>query len=193
RVSYVLGGADRGTGGTTETPFDVPAGAGRRGGDGDGRPGDPGGGAHELQFDPKGHVIIGMDNGTVKYDPKTGHFTSWPVGRPMFGLDPKGNAWSMPKNGEIVKVDVNGDGSQPTTFIVPKNQGIYDTDTDSKGRTHIYIWREGKIGLFDPATVDYSEYKAPTPMAGPRRGQIDGQDRLWAAEFYAGQLLMFDP
>ena len=30
-------------------------------------------------------------------------------------------------------------------------------------------------------------------MAGPRRGQIDGQDRLWAAEFYAGQLLMFDP
>ncbi len=30
-------------------------------------------------------------------------------------------------------------------------------------------------------------------MAGPRRGQIDGKDRLWAAEFYAGQLLMFDP
>ena len=44
-----------------------------------------------------------------------------------------------------------------------------------------------------PATAEYSEYKTPTPQAGPRRGQIDGQDRLWAAEFYAGQLLMFDP
>src|SRR5436305_8503825 len=30
-------------------------------------------------------------------------------------------------------------------------------------------------------------------MAGPRRGQIDAQDRLWAGEFYAGQLVMFDP
>ena len=41
--------------------------------------------------------------------------------------------------------------------------------------------------------VRYSEYLTPTPMSGPRRGQIDGQDRLWAAEFYAGQLVMFDP
>jgi streptogramin lyase len=30
-------------------------------------------------------------------------------------------------------------------------------------------------------------------MSGPRRGQIDGQDRLWAGEFYAGQVMMFDP
>ncbi|MEA2824096.1 MAG: hypothetical protein QOF03_578, partial [Alphaproteobacteria bacterium] len=33
----------------------------------------------------------------------------------------------------------------------------------------------------------------PTALSGPRRGQIDAQDRLWAAEFYAGQLVMFDP
>ncbi len=30
-------------------------------------------------------------------------------------------------------------------------------------------------------------------MSGPRRGQIDAQNRLWAAEFYAGQVVMFDP
>ena len=30
-------------------------------------------------------------------------------------------------------------------------------------------------------------------MSGPRRGQIDGKDRLWAGEFYSGQLMMFDP
>jgi streptogramin lyase len=77
--------------------------------------------------------------------------------------------------------------------LIPKNKGIYDTDTDSKGRTDLYIWRDSKIGIFDPKTVDYKEYSTPTPMAGPRRGQIDGRDRLWAAEFYAGQVLMFDP
>jgi streptogramin lyase len=99
----------------------------------------------------------------------------------------------MPRNGELVRIDTSGEDLKPTTFLVPKNKGIYDTDTDSKGRTHLYIWREGKIGLFDPKTAEYAEYKTPTPMAGPRRGQIDAQNRLWAAEFYAGQILMFDP
>jgi streptogramin lyase len=193
--SYLLGRVDRKTGETTEMPFTLPQGAGRGNrGEADGRPGDPGGGAHELQFDHQGNVIIGMDNGTVKYDPATSRFTSWAVGRPMFGLDPDGNVWFLKRNNsELVKFDTNSEASKPTTFLVPKNKGIYDTDTDSKGRTHLYIWREGKIGIFDPKTVEYAEYKTPTPMAGPRRGQIDGQDRLWAAEFYAGQVLMFDP
>jgi virginiamycin B lyase len=193
--SYVLGRVNVKTGETTEMPFTLPQGAGRGNrGEMDGRPGDPGGGAHELQFDSKGNVIVGMDNGTVKYDPETSKFTSWATGRPMFGLDPNDNVWFLKRNNsEIVKIDTSSAETKPTSFLVPKNRGVYDTDTDSKGRTHLYIWREGKVGIFDPKTVEYAEYKTPTPMAGPRRGQIDAQDRLWAAEFYAGQVLMFDP
>jgi streptogramin lyase len=138
-------------------------------------------------------VIVGMDNGTVKYDPETGKFTAWSAGRAMFGLDPDGNVWNLQRNGDLTKIDTSSEELKKTTYQLPKNRGIYDTDTDSKGRTDIYIWTEGKIGIFDPATVKYDEYLTPTPMAGPRRGQIDGKDRLWAAEFYAGQLLMFDP
>jgi streptogramin lyase len=117
----------------------------------------------------------------------------WAVGSPMFGLDPKGNVWSMRRNGELNKIDMSDEQLKPVTYLVPKNGGIYDMDTDSKGRTHLYIWREGKIGIFDPEKVLYEEFKTPTPMSGPRRGWIDGKDRLWAAEFYAGQILMFDP
>ena len=194
--SYVLGRIDRKTGEGTEMPFSLPKGAGREGramAGGDGRPGDPGGGAHELQFDSKGNVIVGMDMGTVKYDPKTGQFMTWAAGRPMFGLDADDNLWTLQRQGELIKLDLKNEASKPTTFLIPKNRGTYDTDTDSKGRTHIYIWREGKVGIFDPKTVEYAEYKTPTPQAGPRRGQIDAQNRLWAAEFYAGQVLMFDP
>ena len=194
--SYVLGRIDRKTGEGTEMPFSLPKGAGREGramAGGDGRPGDPGGGAHELQFDSQGNVIVGMDMGTVKYDPKTGQFMTWAAGRPMFGLDAEDNLWTLQRQGEIIKIDLKIEGSKPTTFLIPKNRGTYDTDVDSKGRTHIYIWREGKVGIFDPKTVEYTEYKTPTPQAGPRRGQIDAQNRLWAAEFYAGQVLMFDP
>jgi streptogramin lyase len=195
--SYVLGRIDTKTGEAKEIAFPVPKGAGREGrnmmGEGDTRPGAPGGGAHELQFDRQGNVIVGMDNGTVKYDPETGKFTGWSAGRAMFGLDPDGNVWNLQRNGDLTKIDTSSEELKKTTFQLPKNRGIYDTDTDSKGRTNIYIWTEGKIGIFDPRTVQYNEYLTPTPMAGPRRGQIDGQDRLWAAEFYAGQLLMFDP
>jgi streptogramin lyase len=192
--SYVLGRIDLKTGEGTELPFPVPAGAGRTAMVDDGRPGQPGGGAHELQFDRQGNVIIGMDNGTVKYDPKTGQFVGWPGGRAMFGLDPAGNVWYLERSGQkLTKIDTNNKDQEKTSFVVPKNQGIYDTDTDSKGRTDLYIWTEDKIGVFDPRTIEYTEYKMPTPMAGPRRGQIDGQDRLWAGEFYAGQLMMLDP
>jgi streptogramin lyase len=196
--SYVLGRIDLMTGEGKEIPFSLPKGAGREGlrmaGAADGRPGDPGGGAHELQFDRQGNVIVGMDNGTVKYDPKYGEFTSWPAGRAMFGLDPDGNVWYQQRNnGQLVKIDTHSQELKTTAFVLPKNMGIYDTDTDSKGRTHLYVWREGKVAIFDPKTLDYKDYKTPTPMAGPRRGQIDGQNRLWAAEFYAGQVLMFDP
>ena len=134
-----------------------------------------------------------MDNGTVKFDPKTSRFTGWAVGSAMFGVDPKGNVWNMRRNGELIKLDTSSPELKPVTYMIPKNGGIYDIDTDSKGRTHLYIWRDGKIGIFDPEKVAYEEYKTPTPMAGPRRGKIDAQDRLWAAEFFAGQILMFDP
>jgi streptogramin lyase len=191
--SFILGRLDLKTGQATEISFPLPAGAGRQGNDGDGRPGDPGGGALELQFDHAGNVIIGMNKGTVKYDPKYERFTGWAAGHSQFGVDPDGNVWFWQRNGELAKIDTSSAELKPTIFLVPKNQGIYGTGTDSKGRTDIYIWREGKIGIFDPKTVAYAEYKTPTPMSGPRRGQIDGQNRLWAAEFFAGQILMFDP
>ena len=195
--SYMLGRIDRKTGEGKEMPFQLPTGAGRDNmGGGDGRPGNPGGGAHELQFDNQGRVVIGMGRGTVRFDPKTSKFIGWSAGDAMFGLDPQGNVWTA-DNGNIVKIDTSSEQKKLTMYPIPANDGMYDIDTDSKGRTHLYIWRNGKVAIFDPKKVDegnaYTEYKVPTAMAGPRRGQIDAQNRLWAAEFYAGRVLMFDP
>ena len=105
-------------------PFQLPQGAGRDSdGGGDGRPGNPGGGAHELQFDHQGNVIIGMDNGTVKYDPKTGKFTGWSAGDAMFGLDPDGNVWFMQKNGELSKIDTNSEDAEADDLPDSEEQG----------------------------------------------------------------------
>src|SRR4029077_12614164 len=98
---YSLGRIDLKTGEGVEMPFPRPPGSGRMEAGGDGRPGNPGGGAHELQFDAHGNVIIGMNNGTVKYDPKTSQFIAWQAGDAMFGLDPSGNVWGLLQNGEL--------------------------------------------------------------------------------------------
>ena len=78
--SYILGRVDLKTGEGKEIPFQLPEGAGRDGGGGDLRPGNPAGGELELQFDHSGNVIVGMEKGTVKYDPKTGQFMRWSAG-----------------------------------------------------------------------------------------------------------------
>jgi streptogramin lyase len=191
--SNTIGQLDRETGEVKEMTFKAPPGAGRDPNGGDGRPGNPGGGTHELQFDQHGNVIIGMRKGIVRYDPLTGKFNGWSAGDDQFGLDPQGNVWFLPVNGQLTELDTSSVALKRTIYPIPKNDGIYDIDTDSKGRTDLYIWRDDKIGMFDPKTLKYTNYDVPTPMAGPRRGQIDAENRLWAAEFFAGQVLRFDP
>jgi len=189
--SYVLGRLDRKTGVATELSYPLPPGGGRDAAGGDGRAGNPGGGSHDLLFDREGRVVIGMDGATVRYDPGTGRFVHWTSGNNMFGLDPAGNVWHTDDGGPLFKVDTSA--GTITKYAIPTNNGVYDMDTDSKGRTLINIWRNGKIGVFDPRTEAYSEYPTPTPDSGPRRGEIDTKDRLWVAEYYSGRLAMFDP
>jgi streptogramin lyase len=175
-----------------EMPFPLPPGAGRDEMGGDGRPGNPGGGAHDLLIDRQGNVLVGMDKGTIKFTPKSGEFIRWTSGDSMFGLDQEDNVWHQQGGGPLVRIDTSSSAMKLMMYPLPKNAGIYDLETDYKGRTIINVWRDGKIGLFDPKTIEYTETPLPTKMAGPRRGQVDRQNRLWVAEFYAGQVAMFD-
>src|SRR6516164_11335888 len=115
--SYLIGQVDVKTGATRELPFQLPQGAGREArmpGEADGRPGDPGGGAHELQFDQHGNVIVGMENGTVKYDPKYDKFVAWSGGRAMFGLDPDGYVWYLDRrSNQLTKLDTSNNEFKP--------------------------------------------------------------------------------
>jgi streptogramin lyase len=191
--SFILGRLDRRSGEVKEMPFPLPPGVGRNPLTADDRPGSPDGhGAHELAFDHQGNIVIGMYGGTVKYNPTTGQFTGWASGSSMFGLGPDGNVW-YEESGKLIKIDASSETLRQSIYPVPTNDGIYDIDTDSKGRSDIFLWNNGKIATFDPNSMEYAEYKLPTPMAGPRRGQIDAQDSLWAAEFYSGRIARFDP
>ena len=74
---------------------------------------------------------------------------------------------------------------------IPPNDGTYDMEVDSQGRSVLNVWRNGKIAIFDPGTEEYADFLTPTPQSGPRRGEMDAQDRLWVGLFFAGRIAMF--
>jgi len=88
----------------------------------------------------------------------------------MFGMDPNGNVWYLSGAAKkLTKIDTSSAELKPTSFVIPKNAGIYDTDTDSKGRTNIYIWTEAKIGIFDPRTSNTRSTRRNAHVRARRR------------------------
>jgi virginiamycin B lyase len=191
--SNALGRVDKRTGEATEIAYPIPPGGGRdtNVAPGEVRAGNPGGGSHDLQFDSHGNLIIGMDGATVRYNPQTEVFDNFLSGNNMFGLGPDDHIWHTDDGGPLMEVDLTTGAI--TEHAIPTNSGVYDMDTDSQGRTIINIWRNNRIGVYDPSTDTYKDYEIPTRESGPRRGEIDAQDNLWTTLYYSGQIVRFDP
>ena len=193
--SFVLGRLDRRTGEVKEIPYSLLNGMGREEGgvvaQGQLRAGNPGGGAHDIAFDPDGNVVIGMGGGTVRYNPKTGAFTPWASGSNMFGIDPAGKVWYLDKG--LHALDMKS--GEVKHYVVPDgtDDDTYDMETDVQGRSIMNLWRLGRIGVFDPRAERFATYPTPTPGSGPRRGELDAQGRLWVTLYWAGRVARFDP
>ena len=193
--SYRLGRLDRKTGETREFPYSVLPGMGREGmgivAEGQQRAGNPGGGAHDMTFDPQGNVVFGMGGGTVRFNPRTEEFTPWASGSNMFGMDPAGNVWYLDKG--LHRLDLKSGEVKHYTVPDGTDDDTYDMETDAQGRSIMNLFRLGKIGLFDPRTEEFAAYPTPTPGSGPRRGELDAQGRLWTGLYWAGRIGLFDP
>lgn len=192
--SPVLGRVDRKTGEVKEFTYTLAFGETEDIAAGQTRAGQRIVGSHDIILDPQGNPVFsmgGMGGNTFRFDTDTELFTHWPDGDNMYGMDPLGNVWYSPPAGNLLRLDVNS--GQVASYTIPSNDGIYDMDVDSQGRSILNIWRDGEIGMFDPKSGAYSEFPTPSPGSGPRRGEIDAQDRLWVALYFAGRLGMFDP
>jgi streptogramin lyase len=193
--SYRLGRLDRRTGEAREFPYTLLPGMGREGmgivGERQERAGNPGGGAHDMMFDPDGNVIFGMGGGTVRFNPKTEQFTPWASGSNMFGMDPSGKVWYLDKG--LHKLDMKTGEVKNYTVPDGTDDDTYDMETDAQGRSIMNLYRLGRIGVFDPKTEEFAAYPTPTPGSGPRRGEIDARGRAWMGLYWAGRIGMFDP
>jgi virginiamycin B lyase len=191
--SNALGRVDKQSGEAIELSYPVPPGGGRdtNVAPGEVRAGNPGGGSHDLLIDSQGNLLIGMDGATVRYNTVTEEFDHWLSGNNMFGLGPEDHIWHTDDGGPLM--EINTQTGEIIEHDIPTNDGVYDMDTDSQGRTIINLWRNNKIAVFEPKNVEYSIYEVPTPESGPRRGEIDAEDNLWTTLYYAGRIIRFDP
>ena len=195
--SYNLGRLDRRTGEVKEFPYEVLEGMGR----GEGgmimqaqlRAGNPGGGAHDMQFTPDGNVVFGLGGGTIIFNAKTEQFKPFAAGSNMFGQDGTGNIWYL-ENDSFHKLDPKTGQVTEITAVPKEVEGAtYDFETDKQGRGFMNMFRESSIGMYDPATDKFEAFRTPTHGAGPRRGDMDNQGRPWMGLYWAGRIGMFDP
>jgi len=73
-----------------------------------------------------------------------------------------------------------------------ENHNIYEVIPDSRNNAYFTDFANEHIGRIDAATGKVDLFPTPTHGSGPRRGQMDAQDRLWFGEYRANRIGMFD-
>ena len=197
--THVLGMLDPKTGKVTEYPLPIT------------KPGAPLG-SLDLVFDKRGDIWMGtMYQGSLaRFDRQARTFQTW--GSPRFEKrDEARIAMVMPSNHHVDgKVWIGGDSEYEVdvktgtwraidySVGLPKDSPIvrqlssYGVSSDSKNNFYGMNLNGTYIIKVDAATKKVTPYPTPTRDAGPRRGHMDEQDRLWFAEFRANKIGMFD-
>jgi virginiamycin B lyase len=196
--THMLGMLEPKTGKVTEYPLPIT------------KPGAPQG-SLDLVLDKQENIWMGtMYQGSLaKFDRKTKMFQTW--GSPDFGnRDEARIAMVMPINADVdgqvwiggdneYQVDVKtgewktvdyGVGVKDAALV--KELSSYGVASDSKNNFYGMNLNGTYIIKIDGKTKQVTPYPTPTPNAGPRRGHMDAQDRLWFAEFRGNKIGMFD-
>lgn len=196
---HILGMLDPKTGKVVEYPMPIT------------KPGAPVG-SLDLVFDKQENIWLGtMYQGSLaKFDRKTKAFQTW--GSPTYrDRDEARIAMVMPINHDVdgqvwiggdfeYQVDVKTGEWKAIDYSVglPKDSPIirqlssYGVASDSKNNFYGLNLNGTYIIKVDAKTKKVTPYPTPTPNAGPRRGHMDAQDRLWFAEFRGNKIAMFD-
>jgi virginiamycin B lyase len=198
--SQFLGKLDPADGSTEEFPVPIT------------KPEAPGGNL-DMNFDPDGNIFLGqMYQGVImKFNPDTKEFESWKS--PLF------DAGDDARTAMVTPTRVNVDGKVWTggveEYQVDLNTGEWIAIDYTKGIPEDRIEEASRIGSYgvavdsmnnfygmelggdhvtrvDAKTMNVKPFRTPTPNAGPRRGHMDDQDRLWFAEFRGNRIGMFD-
>ena len=150
-----------------------------------------------LTFDRKGRVWFTGQSGVYgRVDPASNDVKVWqaPRGRGPYGITttPSGDVYYASLAGNhIARIDVE---TGEATVIEPptKDQGARRVWSDSKGRIWVSYWNTGQVGMYDPASGSWREWKLPG-SAHAYSVWVDPADKVWLTDWSINALVRFDP
>ncbi len=151
-----------------------------------------------LTFDKKGRVwFTGQSGYYGRLDPASGEVRVWkaPRGRGPYGIatTPAGDVWYASLAGShIARIDTE---TGVATVIEPptKDQGARRIWPDSRGRLWVSYWNTGQVGMYDPVTREWREWKLPGDSPRTYSVWVDDRDQVWLTEWTTNAIVRFDP
>lgn len=149
-------------------------------------------------FDGNGVLwFTGQSGFYGRLDPATGDIELFdaPRGRGPYGITttPEGEIYYASLAGSHI-AHINRETGEATVIEPPTpNQGARRVWSDSQGRIWVSEWNAGQLGLYDPATGDWREWRLPGTTPQPYAVYVDNQDVVWISDFGANALVRFDP
>jgi virginiamycin B lyase len=148
-------------------------------------------------FDKHGRLwFTGQSGYYGRLDPATSGIKVWkaPRGRGPYGIaaTPSGEIYYASLAGShIAHVDVE---TGTATAIEPPtpHQGARRVWSDSRGRIWVSYWDTGQVGMYDPSTSAWREWKLPG-NAHAYAVWVDSQDKVWLTDWSSNAIVKFDP
>jgi virginiamycin B lyase len=149
-------------------------------------------------FDKHGHLWFTGQNGVYgELDPQHGSMRVFdaPRGHGPYGIcvTPDGSVYFASLAGSyLARIDPVSGAAQVIEPPTP-DQGARRAWADSKGRVWISEWNAGKVGMFDPATRQWREWRLPGSDPHAYAIFVDAHDIVWLSDWGANALVRFDP
>ncbi len=149
-------------------------------------------------FDGRGiHWFTGQGGYYGRLDPNTGDLQVWnsPRGGGPYGIaaTPAGQVYYASLAGNhIAKINLET-GDVAVIDPPTADQGARRVWSDSLGRIWVSEWNAGQVGLYDPSTGGWREWRLPGDRPQAYAVYVDERDGVWLSEWTSNSMVRFNP
>jgi virginiamycin B lyase len=149
-------------------------------------------------FDNRGILwFTGQDGVLGRLDPDLGKVEVFvaPGGAGPYGITttPSGEVYYASLAGSHIARVHRRAGSATVHEPPTEGQGARRVWSDSRGRIWVSEWNAGRLGMYDPSSRRWREWRLPGPNPQPYAVYVDDRDAVWLSDFGANALVRFDP
>jgi virginiamycin B lyase len=149
-------------------------------------------------FDRRGVLWFTGQSGIYgRLDPRVGRVRVFraPRGAGPYGITttPSGDVYYASLAGSYLGQIDTRTGEATVLRPPTEGQGARRAWSDSRGRIWISEWNAGRVGVYDPRTRKWHEWRVPGGNPMIYAVFVDDLDKVWLSDFGANALVRFDP